>query len=257
MADTVHTYRNLANGVPLGSGTNASLTVKAKKNVAVYDAVGGPIKPFDVGTPQAGGKTEPGHFVIVGIWKHRSKSNKWAYQEIEWGTPVRDDGRHVWVTIDSHEIDQETLTRISRDILLNDYNNYYNLSGTSATILPRTWIYNPFGHITCYFAKDLNENGYYDPDSEKIHHQFFHPTAENEAETTYGRRVVLKSSHGCIHVKPKDIDEMIQKGFMKIGNRVFISNYDETGDISIASNLKPPYSLHFFPGQKILSVRGF
>jgi hypothetical protein len=102
----------------------------------------------------------------------------------------------------------------------------------------------------------LNKNGRHDL-NEPVHNQMFHTTPENEFQTAHGLPVLLASSHGCIHLKPKDIDEMISKGYLKTGNVVY--SYDYGFKPLSTSNIEtggPPYTINFFPGIKKLYVKG-
>lgn len=76
----------------------------------------------------------------------------------------------------------------------------------------------------------------------------FHTTSDDEAATAAaGIPVTLSQSHGCIHLKPKDIDDMIAKGYFKGGNKVVVHAYSEKipswVDDATAS---APFELHFF-----------
>jgi hypothetical protein len=42
-------------------------------------------------------------------------------------------------------------------------------------VLPSTWVFNDFGHVTCFLYKDLNRNRHRDP-NEPIHGEFLHTT---------------------------------------------------------------------------------
>lgn len=124
--------------------------------------------------------------------------------------------------------------------------------------LPATWVFNDFGHMTCYFFKDLNDNHRLVGD-EQIHGEFFHTTPDNEAETAQGKAVTLSESHGCVHVRPADMDAMIAKGYFKSGNQVVVYPYSQTSIPPVwksASDGRPPFSVHFFPGASQIVIMG-
>jgi hypothetical protein len=112
--------------------------------------------------------------------------------------------------------------------------------------------------MTCYFYKDINGNGRLDKD-ERIHTEYFHTTPEDEAATAAGKPVdvTTTTSHGCIHLKPKDIDEMIAKGYFKSGNTVVVHKYTEKipGWLDDTS-AGVPFEVHFFPGANKVVVTG-
>lgn len=140
-----------------------------------------------------------------------------------------------------------TLTGLKR-IEIEKY--YETLYGTKK--LPKSWVFNDFGHNTCYYFTDKNKNRRLDKKKgEKIHGEFFHTTPDDEANTKGGKPVFLTESHGCIHIKPIDIDTMTSKGYMKKGNTVVIHRYDEKMPYyPFDSEVKPPYSVHFFQENK-------
>ena len=69
---------------------------------------------------------------------------------------------------------------------------------------------------------------------------YLHTTAENEQETAAndsaaaagrgaGTAALLEMSHGCIHVRPKDRDDMMRNGYPDAGALVVVKRYHETG----------------------------
>jgi hypothetical protein len=133
-----------------------------------------------------------------------------------------------------------------------------NLELYGSYSLPKTWVFNDFGHITCYFYKDKNGNRRLDRDlGEQIHREYFHTTPDDEADMAAGKAVALQESHGCIHLKPNDIDMMISKGYFKQGNLVVVHPYGDTvPDWTQNSAGVKPFEVHFFPGVKKVVVTG-
>jgi len=67
---------------------------------------------------------------------------------------------------------------------------------------------------------------------------------------------MLGTSHGCIHVEPGDIDEMINRKFLTRNNVIVVWPYTEKrisytkrSDMHAA-----PYEVHFYPGLKLICV---
>lgn len=239
-------------GVPLHDQNVQIVVVGAKKLVAVYDAVGGPEMPFGSG-PFAGGPTRPGEFIVAGITKH--VSHQWPFSRIAWGTPLKDDGKTIFVLINGIWKDQKSLTGFSREAVVQ---RYIDLTNDLWVKLPvESWVFNDFGHITIYYAKDVNQNGVFDQETESISNQMIHTTPQNEYQTLNKMPVVLDLSHGCIHLKPNDIDEMIQKKYLKRGTMVYIYPYDlKPMTIGKTEAGMPPISVHFFPGINKIFVKG-
>jgi glycerol-3-phosphate cytidylyltransferase-like family protein len=255
MENQVIERSTLRSGVEIQPGQSAKFTVKSLVTLFEFDAVGGPPSS---GLDDAGnsyGPTQAGEYVIVGLWKHVS-TGQWGWSKIEWGTPMQEkNGRYevliegVWKYVDeilpvsSQEIKSRIIALYEKDV----------------SMWNKTWVFNDFGHITCFIARDLDKNGKFDRGKEKIHHQFFHTVPVDEVLTYRNREkdIELSTSHGCIHLKPKDIDTLVNKGFMKPGNIVYIYDYSLKPLNSNGANFsKPPYSLHFFPGLKKLFVKG-
>lgn len=58
---------------------------------------------------------------------------------------------------------------------------------------------------------------------------FVHTTPQNERETAAGAEVVLTNSHGCIHVRPRDRDEMMELGYLQAGVAFVVKPYGVSG----------------------------
>lgn len=128
----------------------------------------------------------------------------------------------------------------------NLYNKY---------IVPDKWLFNDFGHQTCYFFKDVNKKFRLDK-KEHIHSEFIHTTPTNEAETAKGEHVLLEYSHGCIHIKPKDIDDMIAKNYLKKGNLLIVHSYDRAAPIDPVQSGRNPFEVHFYPRASQILIFG-
>ena len=79
--------------------------------------------------------------------------------------------------------------------------------------------------------------------------------------TAQGQKVKLKHlyvSHGCIHIRPIDIDEILKKGYLKKGYEFIVHSYKaKSRDLRLSKgNAKGPYEVHFFPGEKKIIIIG-
>ncbi len=225
----------------------------ARVKVAEFSAVGGPAKLQHASDGFVAGPTDAGKYRIHSIRKHSSPSYP-TWSKIKWGSEVKDIGGEIHVMHDGRfqllSVLSPALTRQSLlDRNLQLYNSY---------TLPTQWLFNDFGHITCYFYKDLNNNRKLDADEgEHIHREYFHTTPDNEAETARGLPVTLAPSHGCIHLKPNDIDTLIGKGYFKAGNRVVVHGYKvKAAKLTLDTKGKRPFEVHFYPGEEKLIVTG-
>jgi hypothetical protein len=64
---------------------------------------------------------------------------------------------------------------------------------------------------------------------------YIHTTPENESATDGAATeaakamVLLEQSHGCVHIRPKDRDKMVHKGYLKAGIEVEVRPYGTKG----------------------------
>ena len=99
-------------------------------------------------------------------------------------------------------------------------------------------------------------NGRLDRATETIHGEFFHTTPPDEAATSLHTAVKLDRSHGCIHLKPLELDEMVRRKFMRKGARVVVHRYDELLVRYPKGTGAAPYELHFYPALHKLLIVG-
>jgi hypothetical protein len=111
--------------------------------------------------------------------------------------------------------------------------------------------------MTCYLYRDANSNARQDA-SEPTLSEMLHAEPTAEAAAKLGEPVRLDASHGCVHLKPADIDDMVSRRFMQKDNLVIVHQYTEmriaNGKPSIGH--RAPYELHFYPGLQLMCVIG-
>lgn len=213
--------------------------------------------------------TREGRYVVYSIDKHVS-SQRWLLSTIAWGTPMKFEKGVVyiqkqskWVKLSSTNSQwiSGSTERDLHDWLLDQYKSYNN-RGTplyqGAT--PDKWVFNDFGHVSVKYFKDLNSNYQLDK-KESLMSDFIHTTPNDEAQTNYNKKfpatakpIELVSSHGCVHVKPDDIDEMIANKYIEKGTSFVVHPYSPSltiqNVIQVNDKRKPPvkaYEVHFFP----------
>jgi hypothetical protein len=182
----------------------------------------------------------------------RHESDRYPrWSTFRWGSPVevRDD-THVYVEHHGEWVDSEETGATSRKI--RDYHR--TLYGEPT--IPDEWVFNDFGHISCFYYRDDNANGRQDK-GERRRPDFIHPTPEGEALERRSKPVELGESHGCIHVRPRDLDQMIERGYLAPGNVLHVHLYDAYNPYRrVDSKGKAPFEVHFDPGDKKLCVLG-
>ncbi|MFT4094923.1 MAG: hypothetical protein QM640_14920 [Niabella sp.] len=217
------------------------------------DAKGGPGSSLMGSDGHERTSTQAGRFIINSIEKHVSPGRYAFWSGVPWGTPMRLTNGSVeiklggtWKLLTSlnkwsaHSNNQAAVTK--------EIVNYYRKLGYKSAF-PNKWVFNDFGHISVKYFKDINGdrrlNG-----KESIMGDFIHTTPFDEAYTTQSKPINLGESHGCIHVKPNDIDMMISKGYLARGNTIEVHDYFEQGIPAslFRKDAKPFFEFHFFPG---------
>jgi len=242
--------------------------------VASFSAVGGPSKLHKASDGFWAGPTDAGTYRISHCGRHSSPSYK-AWSTVKWGSDIKEERGEIKVMHNGHWQSLRLVAPgVTRDMLIDQNKAKYNLSD-----LPKKWLFNDFGHMTCYFYKDTNNNGRLDRGlGEEIHKEYFHPTPIGEAYEAaindfkargeqakvddftdrYGRHWNGdgNTSHGCIHLKPSDIDTMITAGYLKSGNLVRVHKYSAKPPAFLAGLGTKPYEVHFYPGERKVLILG-
>ncbi|WP_374948639.1 hypothetical protein [Mucilaginibacter sp.] len=244
-----------------------------------YDAHGGPVsKSQDKADKFAATPTNAGRFVIHTIEKHISTQRYFWFSGVPWGAGLKNIHDVIYVDIknNNHWVKLTSVVpqwlgnhRTESDVTRNLKNQWYYLSNVRSgggfvdmdtRELPDKWFFSDFGHISVKYFPDPNHNGIMD-NSETLMNDFIHTTPDNEAVSAYNlhrtpsqRPIALNlaESHGCIHVKPVDIDIMIGSGYLKKGQTIVVHSYN---DKTIPATIKPDrytrghFETHFFPGR--------
>jgi hypothetical protein len=189
------------------------------------------------------GPTDSGEFVVARCGRHVSR--RYAFwSRIAWGTPLRERNGFLEVYIDGTWQSLRLFCPASRA----EIGQYHaDLYGTWR--IPKEWVFNDFGHITCYYFKDIDKDLKLGS-NEKIHSEFIRTTPVNEGQALQKKTIILDESHGCIHVAPQDIDDMNRKGYLAPGNELIVHRYSERAPITPRGIGKKPFEVHFYPGAK-------
>jgi hypothetical protein len=191
------------------------------------EAMGGPGTQINNGGMSAN-PTTPGDFIIDRIEAYRTPT--WIYSSIKWGTPILDKPDingikykdDVWYKTSSGKwASLKNDYKITRSDILKMHIYLYGESK-----VPDKWIFNDFGPVAIRWFKDKNKNGKLD-DGEELSGEMFHTTPDNEAQTALNMNVVLVPSHGCIHLKPTDRDNLLTIGAFKSGTKFKVYKYQE------------------------------
>ena len=228
--------------------------------VAEFDGVGGPAKEVMGDDKHMKTPTRSGRFVVAKIEKHISYGKYAFYSGIAWVTPLREYNKKAQIKRNGVWIDLSTVPAFSKyaekDVLRVLIESHASLMHDPLLkVLPGSWIYNDFGHISVKYFKDLDGN-YRLNGKEEILGDFIHTTPGDELRSSRGQKVVLGESHGCIHVKPKDIDAMLSV-YIKRGSIIEVKEYTELTRPPISMELnygRPEYETHFYPGLRKIFI---
>lgn len=208
-----------------GSDTLDVILVDNGKVVATFPAKGG--DPSKVGK---GGHelTNTGTFIIEVIEKHRSWG-RWPSSTIRWDTPVRIDMKTWRVYNKGSDKHILVIDEGDRGDFLEAYSDVDAMqaairNGDRTVEVP--YYFNDFGHISIKMYEDKNNNGRMDT-NEYLSGHFMHTTPWSEQAKREGTEDTyeLGYSHGCIHVKPSHIDELISKYIVKGKTKMVIHPY--------------------------------
>lgn len=204
-----------------------------------YEAVGGPKKSNPNDKSQGGHTAEqtPAGRYVLGP-KHHHTTKNWPMSVIPYGAALRlnrdnlvefQDNDRKWKLANGPH------GKWTQAMLL-----YRQRSGEKAVITPGDiagfnhlameytnktrdfWMMNDFGLWAWNLRKAKSKEGTA---------YFVHTTADDEI--IYDRhllaRLLVGQSHGCIHIYPKDRDEMILRGYLRAGVAFEVKSYDDKG----------------------------
>lgn len=221
--------------------------------IRVYEAVGGPLTTSRDGKHTAG-PTTAGTFTLERQARHVSQS--WPWSKLAWGTPIKaspSDRDVLYKNHAGHWLSLRALWGLPATFdtlaaVVAEWRSYQTRSGVPDVHadLPPAWYFNDFGHATWYM---VNAKGHRNP-------AFIHTSPFDEYLSAHGKEVKLEHSHGCIHVKPHDIDEMMKAGYLKAGTRVVVHRYTARPHIKLepAFRGRGRYEIDFFPGVNKLII---
>jgi hypothetical protein len=123
-----------------------------KVTVANYAAYGGPEVAFMADDGHMAGPTDEGEYRVHHCARHSSKRYP-DWSKIPWGAKVRDDGEKVSVFFEGKWRSLSDVVPLGRKDVLKYHDILYKVAK-----VPDRWVFNDFGHVTCYLYKDTNAN---------------------------------------------------------------------------------------------------
>jgi hypothetical protein len=240
--------------------------------IKAYDAVGGPpvdhVKDMRPDPADPTGKRQlwTGHYIdrtkagkYTLHFEGQHVSSRWPLSKIPFGANLKinpkDPTDVLWRAKHSSwrstrkTLGLNPLVHMPRAITEESDSLTAKVGGLPSHTMPTHWPFNDFGHAVWYMV---------DETTGIQSQQFVHETPENERQRELKLPVILDYSHGCIHVNPSDIDDMMKKHYLVSRTRFVVHRYGEVAPPSSAFGhgvrRHGKYVLHFFPGSKKIVV---
>lgn len=198
-----------------------------------YDVAGGP-PPGSGGKDAAGGHsrgpTPAGHYVLSSKEHHTTLN--WPSSVVPWGAQIRErDGIVEYRSGGSWVAASGSRGRVTQAIVL-----WYRQSGRSLPTavaarmaremfydkegnLKDVWKENDFGQWSWNLVREGRRTPFY-----------IHTTPEDEARPKEAS-FELQQSHGCLHIRPRDRDDMTAKNYLRTGVQVEVMSYGKMGPL--------------------------
>jgi hypothetical protein len=191
-----------------------------------YEVAGGPATQRPI--PDAGGhtatKTPPGRYTLDKPEHHTTVG--WPNSVVPWGAKIREVNDVVQFELGGRWVDASgPKGKVTDAAILFAHNSKRPVSRAVASRYARQifytvdgklvsqWFQNDFGPL----AWNLTQNG-------KRTVYFIHTTRDEAAGAS---PFDLEQSHGCLHIRPKDRDRMIDKGYLAQGVTVIVKKYED------------------------------
>lgn len=215
----------------LESGVTAGTLYVRNGKGERYEVGAGP--PPGQGRKDGGGHTAsftpPGRYTLDRM-EHHTTSN-WPSSVVPWGAAIREKEGIIEYQVGGQwkkaTGPDGSVTRAMRKWFIRS-NQPITLEEASAEArriffpehrLVEKWIYNDFGEWSWNLKSHGHRTAYY-----------IHTTPA--AEWAFAAKVSyeMEQSHGCIHIRPADRDEMRSRGYLEAGIRVDVRDYGLVGE---------------------------
>ena len=212
--------------------TVGHIYVRTPIGIKAYEVAGGP--PPGRGAPdRAGGhvaEATPAGRYILGPTEHHTTMN-WPYSVVPWGAKIREQHGLIeyqrgseWVTatgrfgtVTRAMILWDTRSGRPTSIFKADQDARRIFTDDHGDLLTE-WKKNDFGKWSWNLVRDGHRTPIY-----------IHTRPDDEADTDAGRPFDLIGSHGCLHIRPRDRNEMMSRGYLKAGVAVEVFPYGRVG----------------------------
>ncbi len=191
-----------------------------------FDVAGGPptAQPIADEGGHTATRTPPGRYLLDQAEHHTTSG--WPDSVVPWGARIREVDSVVQYELDGKWVDASGPNgRVTRAWVL-----FYTRSRRPVTVAiasrhARQSFYDRAGHLMSRWVLNDFGNWSWNLRSGRLRTAFFiHTTPKDEATTD---NVDLVQSHGCLHIKPRDRNVMVLRGYLSPGTVVIVKTYEE------------------------------
>src|SRR6185312_1437440 len=192
-----------------------------------FDVAGGPAtaRPIaDIGGHTAT-RTPAGRYVLDHAERHTTLG--WPKSVLPWGARLREVHEVVQYEVGGRWIDASGPSgTVTRAYLIFSAKSRQPMSPLVASRHARQMFYDDDGNLAARW--EGNDFGKWSWNLKLGRHRtvfFIHTTPLDEAMGSGD--LELRQSHGCLHIKPKDRDIMVLKGYLREGTTVIVKRYED------------------------------
>jgi hypothetical protein len=192
-----------------------------------FDVAGGP--PTSSPIVDMGGhtatRTPPGRYVLDQAEHHTTQG--WPNSVVPWGARLREVAEIVQFELNGRWVDASgPKGRVTSALLIYFIKSKRPISPGSASRRARQMFYDDAGvPMTRWSRNDFGNWSWNMKQNGRRTAFFIHTTPQDEAAGN--KSFELQQSHGCLHIRPKDRDSMVRKGYLAAGISVVVKPYTE------------------------------
>jgi hypothetical protein len=190
-----------------------------------FDVAGGP----PTSRPDVGGhtatRTPAGRYSLDRAEHHTTQG--WPKSVVPWGAQLREEREIVQYNINGRWLDASgPKGSVTRAFLMFSAKSRQPMSPLVASRFARQIFYDTNGVLMSVWQG--NDFGKWSWNLKMGRHRtvfFIHTTPQDEAAVSSD--FDLLQSHGCLHIRPRDRDTMVAKGYLQEGITVIVKRYED------------------------------
>lgn len=190
-----------------------------------FDVAGGPTLPIRDRGGHTATPTPAGQYVLDRAERHTTQS--WPGSVVPWGARLREVQEIVQYEVNGRWLDASGVNgRVTAAHLIYATKSRRPMSPLVASRIARQMFYDRNGKLMSRW--EGNDFGKWSWNLKLGRHRtafFIHTTPEDEAAGASD--FDLRASHGCLHIRPRDRDTMVLKGYLREGTTVIVKRYED------------------------------